>query len=249
MFHQILNPAHNLGLTAILALIPFVVLLVLLAGMRVTAWLSTIIGSVVTLLMATVIWKLPLITGLHAYVLGSLTGFWYIDWITFWGVVIFNTLMLTGVFETFKTWLVGQATGDIRVQAILLAWSLGALLEGLVGFGYPWAVMAPILVGFGIVEIDAIRVAAIANNAPVSYGALGVPIIALSAVTGLPLMSISASVGKVVALLALLPPWVLIYLVTGKKGFKDGWPLAVVGSLSYILGQFPASQDSKSTRR
>ncbi len=242
MFHQILNPAHNLGLTAIFALIPFVILLGLLAGMRVTAWLSTIIGSIVTLFMAIVVWKLPIVTGLHAYILGSLTGFWFIDWITFWGVMIFNTLMLTGVFDTFKTWLVGQATADVRVQAILLAWSLGALLEGLVGFGYPWAVMAPILVGFGIVEIDAIRVAAIANNAPVSYGALGVPIIALAAVTGLPLMSLSASVGKVVALLALLPPWVLIYLVTGKKGFRDGWPLAVVGSLSYILGQFPVSQ-------
>ncbi len=242
MFHQILNPAHNLALTAVFALIPFIILLGLLAGMRVTAWVSTIIGSVVTLFMAATVWKLPVSMAFHVYILGSLTGFWYIDWITFWGVVIFNTLMLTGVFDIFKTWLVGQATQDIRVQAILLAWSLGALLEGLVGFGYPWAVMAPILVGFGIVEIDAIRVAAIANNAPVSFGALGVPIIALAAVTGMPLMSISASVGKIVALLALVPPWVLIYLVTGRKGFRDGWPLAVVGSLSYILGQFPVSQ-------
>jgi len=242
VLQQILNPAHNLGLTALLALIPFVVLLVLLAGMRVTAWLATIIGSVVTLLMAVLVWKLPLGTGLHAYLLGSLTGVWNIDWITFWGVVIFNTLTLTGVFDTFKSWLVSQATADIRVQTILLAWSLGALLEGLVGFGYPWAVMAPILVGFGIMELDAIRVAAIANNAPVSFGALGVPIIALAAVTGIPLMSLSASIGKIVAVLALLPPWVLIYLVTGKKGLRDGWPLAVVGSLSYILGQFPVSQ-------
>ncbi|SMC04127.1 lactate permease [Sulfobacillus thermosulfidooxidans DSM 9293] len=242
VFHQILNPAHHVALTAILALIPFAVLLALLAGFRITAWLSVIVGSIVTLAMAIGVWKMPLGTGLHAYFLGSLTGFWDIDWITLWGVVIFNTLTLTGIFDTFKTWLISQATADIRVQTILLAWSLGALLEGLVGFGYPWAVMAPILIGFGIVELDAIRVAAIANNAPVSYGALGVPIIALAAVTGLPLLSLSASVGKIVALLALLPPWLLIYLVTGKKGLRDGWPLAVVGSLSYILGQFPVSQ-------
>lgn len=242
VFHQILNPAHNLGITALLALVPFVVLLGLLAGVRMTAWLTTIIGSIVTFLMAMTIWKVPFLTGLHAYLIGSLTGFWAIDWITFWGVVIFNTLMLTGVFDTFKAWLVSQATADIRVQTILLAWSLGALLEGLVGFGYPWAVMAPILIGFGIVELDAIRVAAIANNAPVSFGALGVPIIALAAVTGIPLMTLSASIGKVVAVLALLPPWVLIYLVTGKKGLRDGWPLAIVGSLSYILGQYPVSQ-------
>ncbi|MCL8206836.1 MAG: L-lactate permease [Actinomycetia bacterium] len=102
--------------------------------------------------------------------------------------------------------------------------------------------MAPILIGLGVAELDAIRVTAIANNAPVSYGALGVPIIALATVTGLPLLALSASVGKVVALLALLPPWVLIYLVSGRRGFADGWPLAVVGSLAYILGQLPVSQ-------
>ena len=130
----------------------------------------------------------------------------------------------------------------MRVQAILLAWALGALLEGLVGFGYPWAVIAPILVGLGVVEIDAIRVAAIGNNAPVSFGALGAPIIALAAVTSVPLPGLSASVGRIVAILALLPPWILIYLVTGRRGLRGIWPLPVVGSLAYIVGQFPTSQ-------
>jgi lactate permease len=157
-------------------------------------------------------------------------------------VIIYNTLVRTGAFGDFRRWIVAQATADVRVQAILLAWALGALLEGLVGFGYPWAVIAPILVGLGVVEIDAIRVAAIANNAPVSFGALGAPIIALAAVTKLPLDQLSASIGRIVALLALLPPWILIVLVTGRKGLRGAWPLAVVGSLSYILGQFPTSQ-------
>jgi lactate permease len=111
----------------------------------------------------------------------------------------------------------------------------------LVGFGYPWAFVAPILITLGIPDLDAVRVAAIANNAPVSFGALGAPIIALAAVTGYPLMALSASVGHIVAILALLPPWVLIYLVSGKEGLKDGWPLAVVGSLGYIAGQFPVA--------
>ncbi len=159
-----------------------------------------------------------------------------------WGLIIFNTLRLAGLFDTLKNWLIRQATADVRVQAILLAWALGALLEGLVGFGYPWAVIAPILVALGVIELDAIRVAAIANNAPVSYGALGAPIIALSAVTGLGLLTLSASVGREVAVLALLPPWILIYLVTGWKGFREGWPLALVGSLAYIAGQLPVSQ-------
>jgi lactate permease len=123
-----------------------------------------------------------------------------------------------------------------------MAWALGALLEGLVGFGYPWAVIAPILVGLGVTEIDAIRVAAIGNNAPVSYGALGAPIIALATVTNVPLLDLSASVGRIVAILALLPPWILIYLVTGRRGLRGIWPLPIVASLSYVLGQFPTSQ-------
>jgi lactate permease len=94
----------------------------------------------------------------------------------------------------------------------------------------------------GVVELDAIRVAALGNNAPVSFGALGAPIIALSAVTKVPLDQLSASVGRIVALLALLPPWILILLVTGRRGLRGAWPLAVVGSLSFILGQLPSSQ-------
>src|SRR5437762_1469512 len=242
MFVQVLNPVGNLGLTVLVALIPVITLLVMLAVFRVTAWLATLICSVLTLILAIVVWGMPISNGIQAYFIGSATGIWAVDWITFWGVIIFNTLRLTGLFDTFKNWLIEQATADVRVQAILLAWAFGALLEGLVGFGYPWAVIAPILVALGVVELDAIRVAAIANNAPVSYGALGAPIIALAAVTGLPLLALSASVGKIVAVLALLPPWVLIYLVAGRKGFRDGWPLAVVGSLSYILGQLPVSQ-------
>jgi len=124
----------------------------------------------------------------------------------------------------------------------MLAWSFGALLEGLVGFGYPWAVVVPILTGLGIADLEAIRVAALANNAPVSYGALGAPILALAAVTGLPLSQLSASVGHIVAVLAILPPWVLIYLVSGWEGVTEAWPLAIVASLSYIAGQWPVAR-------
>ncbi|HEV3042825.1 MAG TPA: L-lactate permease [Roseiarcus sp.] len=152
-----------------------------------------------------------------------------------------NTLTMTGVFETFRRWLIAQGTLDVRVQTLLFAWAFGALLEGLVGFGYPWAFVAPILITLGLSDLDAIRVAAIANNAPVSYGALGAPIIAIAQVTGYPLLAMSASVGSMVAILALLPPWVLIYLVSGREGLKDGWPLAIVGSLGYIPGQYPVA--------
>jgi lactate permease len=241
MFHQILSPTGNLALTWLVALLPVVLLLVLLAVFRISAWLATLIGSLATYLLAVWVWKMPLGDGALAYLYGSATGFWAVDWITIWGVILFNTLVVTGIFEKFRRWLIAQGTADVRVQALLFAWAFGALLEGLVGFGYPWAFVAPILISLGIPDIDAIRVAALANNAPVSFGALGAPIIGLAAVTGLPLQQLSASVGHVVAVLALLPPWILIYLVAGKNGFRDGWPLAIVGSLGYVAGQFPVA--------
>ena len=241
MFTQIVDPVGNLGLTCLIALIPVVLLLVLLAVYRVSAWLAVLIGSIVTFVLALLVWQMPFGDGVRAYVYGSATGIWNVNWITFWGLMLFNTLGVSGVFENFRRWLISQGTLDIRVQTMLFAWAFGALLEGLVGFGYPWAVVAPILISLGLTDLDAIRVAAIANNAPVSYGALGAPIIALAAVTGYPLLALSGSVGTVVAVLALLPPWVLIYLVAGKEGFRDGWPLAVVGSLGYVLGQWPTA--------
>jgi lactate permease len=241
MFTQILDPIGNLFLTWLVALIPVVLLLFLLAGLRMSAWLAVLIGSIVTFLLGLWVWQMPLEDGARAYLYGSATGVWNVDWITFWGVMLFNTLVTTGAFDKLRRWLIQQGTRDVRVQTILFAWAFGALLEGLVGFGYPWAFVAPILITLGIPALDAIRVAAIANNAPVSYGALGAPIIALAAVTGMPLLALAGSVGKIVAILALLPPWILLYLVCGKEGIKGGWPLAIVGSLGYIAGQLPTS--------
>lgn len=241
MFQQTLNPAGSLWLSVLISMVPLIALLYMLAVLRLTAWLATIAGGIITFLLGVLVWHAPAGDTLKSYLYGGFTGFWAIDWITFWGLIIFNTLELTGRFERFKKWMIHHATADIRIQTIMLAWAFGALLEGLVGFGYPWAVVVPILVGLGIADLDAIRVAALANNAPVSYGALGAPVLGLAAVTGLPLMALSASIGSIVAILALLPPWVLIYLVSGWDGMIEAWPLAIVGSLSYIAGQWPVA--------
>jgi len=241
MFTQLIDPLGNLTLTCLVALVPVVSLLLMLAVWRLPAWMATLIGSVITFVLAVWIWKMPFDQGSHAYLYGAATGVWNVNWITFWGMVLFNTLAVSGVFENFRRWLIAQGSLDVRVQTMLFAWAFGALLEGLVGFGYPWAVVAPILISLGISDLNAIRVAAIANNAPVSYGALGAPIIALAAVTSYPLLALSGSVGTIVAVLALLPPWVLLYLVSGWEGLKGGWPLAIVGSLGYIAGQYPVA--------
>jgi L-lactate transport len=243
MFNQLLEPAgQSLALTILAALIPLIVLLFLLAVVRMTAWLATIIASVCTIIVGVWVWKAPAALVLKSYSFGALQGLWTIDWIVLWGLVIFNTLVVTGDFDNFKNWMINHATVDIRIQTLMLAWSFGALMEGLVGFGYPWAVVVPILAGLGMADLEAIRVAALANNAPVSYGALGSPILALAAVTGLPLLQLSASVGHIVALLAIVPPWVLMYLVAGWDGMIEAWPLAIVASLSYIAGQWPVAR-------
>jgi lactate permease len=242
MFTQTLVPLSSLWLTVLVAFVPLILLLMLLAGFRMTAWLATLLGGAITVAIGVLVWHAPLGGISRAYLYGGLQGVWAVDWITFWGLIIFNTLVATGDFERFKAWMIHHATRDIRIQTLMLAWAFGALLEGVVGFGYPWAVVAPILIGFGIADLDAIRVAALANNAPVSYGALGAPVIALAAVTGLPLMGLSASIGNIVAVLALLPPWILLYLVSGPTGVAEAWPLAIVGSFAYIAGQWPVAR-------
>src|SRR5262245_2735611 len=134
MFTQTLTPLGSLTAAVFIAFIPLVVLLVLLAGFRMTAWLATIIAGLMTVLLAVTVWRAPVALVGRAYLYGGLQGVWNIDWITFWGVMIFNTLIYTGDFDRFKNWLVYHATSDIRIQTILLAWAFGALLEGTVGF-------------------------------------------------------------------------------------------------------------------
>src|SRR5579872_7145331 len=108
MFTQILDPTGNLFLTWIVAMIPVALLLILLAVFRVSAWLATLIGSIVTFVLAAWIWKMPFQDGIAAYLYGSATGVWNVDWITFWGVMLFNTLVVTGTFDKLRKWLIAQ---------------------------------------------------------------------------------------------------------------------------------------------
>jgi lactate permease len=241
-FTQQLTPAGGIAGSTLLALVPVFSLLALLALLRVTAWLAVVLGSIVTFVLALAVWDVPTGDAVRSYVYGAATGLWAVDWIVFWGVVIFNTLVVTGAFDRLKDWLIAQATRDIRIQTILLAWAFGALLEGLVGFGFPWAVVAPILISLGVVELEALRVGALGNTAPVSFGALGAPILGLAKVTDLDVNDLSSSIGRVVAILALAPPFLLIFLVSGKRGLRTGWPLAVAGSFGYIAGQYPIAE-------
>lgn len=228
-----------MALTILLSITPLIVLFLLLIVLRLTAWLASLISAAVAMVVAAGVWGTPAPNVSESFLIGALVAMWNIAWIVFWGLAFYNTLVLTGKYNAFRDWVVRNATGDSRIQAILMAWSFGALFEGLVGFGYPWALVAPLLIALGFEELTALKVTALANNAPVSYGALGTPIIILSAVSGLPLLFVSASVAKVVAVLSLLPPFVLAYIVDGWRGVRDIWPFALLASLSFVLGQYP----------
>ncbi|HTX81836.1 MAG TPA: L-lactate permease [Streptosporangiaceae bacterium] len=120
-FVQSLDPAHSTLGSTLVALIPIIVLLVLLPVPRMSAWQAVIIGSVVTIILAITVWNAPVGGTFGAWGIGAGTGIWSIDWIVFWGVVIYNSLVHTGAFGDFRRWIIAQATADIRVQAILLA--------------------------------------------------------------------------------------------------------------------------------
>jgi lactate permease len=109
MFTQILDPTGNLLLTWVVAIIPVAALLLLLAVIRLSAWTATLIGSIITFLVGLYVWRMPLSDGILAYLYGSATGVWNVDWITFWGVMLFNTLVVTGVSDRFRRWLLAQA--------------------------------------------------------------------------------------------------------------------------------------------
>ena len=121
MFEQVLDPAGNLWLTVLISLVPLIALLFMLAVLRMTAWLATILVGVVTIPLGVFVWHAPLGNSLKSYLYGGLTGFWVINWITFWGITIFNTLVLTGNFDRFKKWMIHHATADIRIQTIMMA--------------------------------------------------------------------------------------------------------------------------------
>lgn len=227
----------NPVLTIFIDLSPILLLFVLLAGLRQSAWKATLIASLFTLFFAIALGVPPDQTA-AAWAIGALFGVWSISWLIFWGVAWFNTWRLTGHLDAFKYWMFQNITQDMRVLTIALVWALGALIEGLIGFGSPWAYIVPILVSLGLPTLRAITIMAVANTAPVSYGAFGIPVITLAGVTGLPLMFTSSAVAHVVAVLAMVITFLLLYLIDGWRGIREAWPAALMGGLGYILGQY-----------
>ena len=212
----------------------------LLGGLKWKAHLAALASLAIALIVAIVVYSMPAGQALDAAVLGACFGLFPIMWIVWNAIWIYNMTDATGHFAVLRRSF-ASISDDQRIQAVIIAFSFGALIEALAGFGAPVAITAAMLMALGFKPIKAAAVALVANTAPVAFGAIATPIITLSEVTALPKDDLGAMVGRQTPFLALIVPLILIAMVDGRRGIRQTWPAAVVGGLAFAIGQFACS--------
>jgi lactate permease len=241
MYEQVYDPVgDSLGLTAIFAVLPLVTLFVLLGGLKWSAHWSAICSLAVALVVAIVVYSMPIGQAVDAAVLGAVFGLFPIMWIVWNAIWIYNMTEATGHFAVLRRSF-GRISDDQRVQAVIIAFCFGALLEALAGFGTPVAITAVMLIALGFQPMKAAAVALVANTAPVAFGAIAIPIITLGEITGIPKEDLGAMVGRQTPVLALFVPLILVGMVDGMRGVRQAWPAAIVGGVVFALAQFACS--------
>ncbi len=234
------DPFGNLFLSAFVAALPIFVLLGLLAGFQVRAHYAAIAGLLVSLLVAIGVFKMPAVLALSAAANGAAYGLFPIGWIVLTAIFTYDISVATGQFDVLKRSIAALAD-DRRIQVLLIAFSFGAFIEGAAGFGTPVAISAAMLIGLGFKPLPAAGLSLIGNTAPVAFGALGTPLIALARVTELPLESLSMMVGRQLPLFSLIVPFWLIWVMAGWRGMTEVWPACLAAGLSFGIMQFLVS--------
>ena len=232
--------ANNLTLSALVAALPVIVLLGLLGLLRVRAHYAALAGLATALLVALLVYGMPAPMATAALVNGALFGLFPIGWIVLTAMFVYDLTVATGAFEVVKDSIAGMAS-DRRIQVLLIAFSFGAFLEGSAGFGTPVAICAAMLIGLGFRPLPAAGLSLIGNTAPVAFGALGTPILTLAGVTGLPVDTLSAMVGRQLPFFALIVPFWLVWALAGRKATFEVWPAALTAGASFGLVQFLVS--------
>ncbi|MCE0763903.1 L-lactate permease [Pseudonocardia kujensis] len=230
----------SLGWSALVSVVPLAVVLVALGALRVRAQWAALAGLVASLVVAIVGFAMPVGMALLAAAHGAFFGLFPIMWIVVNALWVFNMTVATGHFDVLRRSF-GALSSDRRTQAILVAFCFGALLEALAGFGAPVAISAVMLVALGFRPLRAAVLALVANTAPVAFGAMGVPVITLAQVSGLPLGDVASMVGRQTPFLALFVPLVLVFLVDGRRGVREAWVPAVVAGVVFAIVQFATS--------
>jgi lactate permease len=241
MFQQVDNPVGgSLALSALIAALPLLTLFVLLGALRWKAWQAGLASLIVALAVAIFAFGMPAGQALLAASEGAAFGLFPIIWIVLTAIWIFRLTELTG-YDLVLRRSFGSLSADQRIQAIIIAFCFGALLEALAGFGTPVAVTAVMLIAVGIRPIKAAAVALVANTAPVAFGAIAVPITTLGKITGLDPNLLGAMVGRQTPILAVFVPLILVLMVDGRRGVRQTWPAALVGGVAFAVAQFACS--------
>ena len=205
-WHQIYDPFNNVAVSTIFAALPIVVLLGTLGILRMKAHWAAILGLITALVVAIVFFKMPAGLAFASAGYGAAFGLLPIGWIVLNVIFLYQLTKDKGEFQVLQESLTG-VTNDTRLQLVLIAFAFGAFFEGAAGFGTPVAVTAAILIGLGFSPLQASGLSLIANTAPVAYGALGIPIITLAAVSGLDVLDLSAMAGRQLPFFSVLIPF------------------------------------------
>jgi len=241
VYQQILDPvAHSLALSSLVAALPLVLLFVMLGVLRVTAWVASLVSLVLAVVLAILVYGMPMGQALLAGTEGAAFGFFPILWIVINAIWVYQMTVETGHFDVLRRSF-ARVSDDQRVQAIIIAFSFGALIEALAGFGTPVAVTSVMLMALGFRPLKAAVLALTANTAPVAFGAMATPILTLGKVTGLPSDTLGAMVGRQTPILALLVPLALVAIVDGWRGVLQTWPVALVCGFVFAVGQYATS--------
>jgi lactate permease len=232
--------SDSLGLSSIFAVLPVLTLFILLGGLKMAAQWAALIALGVAMLVAAIVYGMPVDQTLLSASEGAVFGLFPIMWIVVAAIWIYNMTVETGHFAVLRRSF-STISNDQRVQAVIIAFCFGALLEALAGFGTPVAITAVMLIALGFAPIKAAAVALVANTAPVAFGAIAIPIVTLAEITGLPKEDLGAMVGRQTPVLALIVPLILVGMIDGARGIRQAWPAALVGGLVFAVAQFLCS--------
>jgi lactate permease len=240
-YQQVVDPLWgSLGLSALCAALPLLLLFVLLGVFRVKAAKAALTSLLLSIVLATLVWQMPLDQALSATAAGAFYGLFPFLWILVNALWVYKLTVATPWFDALGR-TIRSISNDLRILSILIAFCFGALLESLAGFGAPVAITAAMLMAAGMKPLKSAVVSLLANTAPVAFGAMAAPIIALNGVTGLPLHDLSSMAGRQTPFIALIVPLVLVFIVDGKRGVKQTWPVALVAGAVFGIFQFITS--------
>jgi len=241
MYKQVLDPVGNaLGWSSLLAAMPLIVLFVLLGGVRMKAQWAALLALLTAILVALIAYDMPVGQTMDSAAEGAIFGFFPIMWIVVNAIWVYNMTRETGHFAVLRRSF-ATVSPDERIQAVIIAFCFGALIEALAGFGTPVAISSVMLIALGFRPIKAAAVSLVANTAPVAFGAIAIPIVTLSQVSGLPKDDLGAMVGRQTPFLALVVPLILVGMVDGRRGIRQTWPAALTAGAAFAALQFATS--------